>query len=134
MATSDEVWARGCPPRSSTNRVHVCTTRIGRDAFAKLLRECEMEATFSPLPSDGLEPQKAFEQELHDLEKASLLVADVDVAPCSFLFCVGYAVARGKSIMALGKAVSADFRIAQTAFVVDDLAMLEKSLRAYKAW
>ena len=73
--------------------------------------------------------KEAFAHELHSLEECTTLIVELDQSGKDWLFSVGYACARGKTIICVGKDLTGMFRLRSAAYVVDDVIELERVLK-----
>lgn len=118
MATSDEVWARGCPPHGRD--VHVLAGDVAEFAIVDLIQNRGFSVTVRARGDD----EDAFAQELRSLEKCSIVVVDLETfGDIEAGFSLGYACARGKTLIAYASPaydISKRFRIDCAAYRVDD--------------
>jgi nucleoside 2-deoxyribosyltransferase len=133
MTTSDEVevWSRGCLPR--TNLVHLCMRDAACEWLEKEIRALGYEPTFSPVGRRHADARTAFEKELSSIESCGLLIVDLDAEPnlcVGRYFCVGYAVARGKSVIWLLTGATNDFHVTESVYLVKNMAELLRAMKA----
>ncbi len=112
--------------------VHVCASHSWRAEYAHMLGVCGFSVTFSPVPEDKLSAEDAIAADLSGIEKAAILIVDfVYFDPATVGFCVGYAVARGKSIIGL---TCRDQELPpwakQAAYVVSSMKDLDLAMRS----
>ena len=81
--------------------VHVCTSHSWRAEYAHMLGVCGFRVTFSPCPRTSSRPRTRLPPICPAVEKAAILIVDFVLNHATVGFCVGYAVARGKSILGL---------------------------------
>jgi hypothetical protein len=114
------------------SRVHVCAGLSWRPEFEQMLRRSGFEVSFSPLPEDKLPSQEAIAADLSGIERADILLVDlVFFDRPTAAFCVGYAVARGKSIIGLScRDDPLSPWAAEAAYVVRSIADLEHAMRS----
>lgn len=116
------------------SRVHVCAGLSWRPEFEQMLRRSGFEVSFSPVPEDKLPSQEAFAADLSGIESADILVVDfVFFDRGTVGFCVGYAAARGKSIIGLSCREEKEKLSPwanEAAYVVRSLADLEHAMRS----
>ncbi len=84
-------------------QTHVLASLEGRAWFLEVMEPLGYTVTFSPKNEPGVGPsaELCFAEELRNLERARLVVVDADLEPGEWMFSVGYAVARGKSVVAV---------------------------------
>ena len=127
MATSDEVWARGCPPRTNRRHLHILASPDATFECLRLAKEFGFDTTVA---ADISEPDdEAFAHELRSLENCTTLIFELDQSGRDWIFSVGYAVARGKTIIGIGQDLAGMFRLKSAAYIIDDLKELEGVLK-----
>jgi hypothetical protein len=112
--------------------VHVCASHPWRAEYAHMLGVNGFKVTFSPVPEDKLSAEDAIAADLSGIEKAAILIVDfVYFDSATAGFCVGYAVARGKSVIGLS---CRDQKLPpwakEAAYVVSSMADLDHAMRS----
>lgn len=110
MPTSDEVWARGCPPRN--HNVLVLAQQPVLPELRKAFEEGGYKTSVRPINFAGA---------LRAVEDAGVVVIDLLAAPQDHLFLAGYAIARGKTMIGYAAMVMPNWLLAEAVYVTRDM-------------